>query len=306
MTPDDVDPVATGLAGLAGPAPRGLADRVFARWVTAPSRVGEMFVVFTAVGVAFLRPVTGTTRDAAAEDYRDRFGRPLLPGRRPPGGLAVALLDPAGPPVALDMSGLPAFAAAVLDTTSRIPPGEVRPYGWVAAEAGRPHATQAVRAVLVRNPLPLLVPCHRVVRVDGAPGAHVLGMETNRRLLHAEGAPLDAITALARRKVFYLGSEVTRVACHPSCVHIRTTAEARRRGFPTMGTALAEHYRACPHCRPGVEPGPGDGPPARPAGHACGGRGGGGEGATASRRRRRWTGTASLRTPVPLFGTRSG
>ena len=56
-----------------------------------------------------------------------------------------------------------------------IPRGEVRPYGWIAAEIGRPKAVRAVGTALGHNPVPLIVPCHRVVRSDGMIGQYSLG-----------------------------------------------------------------------------------------------------------------------------------
>ena len=69
------------------------------------------------------------------------------------------------------------FERSVLDVTSRIPAGQVRPYGWVAREAGRPAAVRAAASVLARNPVPLLVPCHRVVRGTGVLGDYMYGAE---------------------------------------------------------------------------------------------------------------------------------
>lgn len=93
--------------------------------------------------------------------------------------------------VPVDLSGLPPFTRAVLAEVRRIPPGETRSYGEVAAALGRPGAPRAVGQALARNPLPLLVPCHRVLsrrgRLTGfsAPG----GLALKRRLLDLEGAP---------------------------------------------------------------------------------------------------------------------
>ena len=69
-----------------------------------------------------------------------------------------------------------------------IPRGEVRPYGWIAAEIGRPKAVRAVGTALGHNPVPLIVPCHRVVRTDGTIGQYSLGGPGNKRtILSAEG-----------------------------------------------------------------------------------------------------------------------
>jgi methylated-DNA-[protein]-cysteine S-methyltransferase len=90
----------------------------------------------------------------------------------------------------LDLDGVPEFHRRVYDVARTIPPGETRSYGEVAAALGEPGAAQAVGRALGRNPVPIVVPCHRVVAADGAlhgfsaPG----GIETKRRMLAIEGA----------------------------------------------------------------------------------------------------------------------
>lgn len=90
----------------------------------------------------------------------------------------------------LPLERLTPFAQAVLRTTAMIPRGEVRPYAWVAQQIGNPRAVRAVGTALARNPVPLLIPCHRVVRGDGVIGNYALGGAQNkRRVLAAEGVP---------------------------------------------------------------------------------------------------------------------
>ena len=90
----------------------------------------------------------------------------------------------------LDLDGVPEFHRRVYDVARAIPPGETRSYGEVAAALGEPGAAQAVGRALGRNPVPIVVPCHRVLAADGrlhgfsAPG----GIETKRRMLALEGA----------------------------------------------------------------------------------------------------------------------
>jgi methylated-DNA-[protein]-cysteine S-methyltransferase len=97
--------------------------------------------------------------------------------------------DPARLDAPLDLEGLTPFARRVLETLRRTRPGETLSYGDLARRAGRPGAARAVGTALRRNPVPLLVPCHRVLAAGGriggfsAPG----GLETKRRLLEAEG-----------------------------------------------------------------------------------------------------------------------
>lgn len=92
-----------------------------------------------------------------------------------------------------DLSGLSPFQRRVLETTARIPHGSVRSYGWVARRIGRPAAARAVARALATNPIPFIVPCHRVIREDGSLAGYGLGgTATKRRLLEAEGARLAA------------------------------------------------------------------------------------------------------------------
>jgi methylated-DNA-[protein]-cysteine S-methyltransferase len=77
------------------------------------------------------------------------------------------------------------FQRAVLDAATSIPPGEVRTYGWVAAQIGRPRAARAVGRALGANPLPLVIPCHRVV-ASGPGGGYGGGMERKEYLLALE------------------------------------------------------------------------------------------------------------------------
>ena len=88
----------------------------------------------------------------------------------------------------LDLRGRTAFERDVWSKALEIPRGEVRPYGWIAAEIGRPKAVRAVGTALGHNPVPLIVPCHRVVRSDGLLGQYSLGGPGNKRtILAAEG-----------------------------------------------------------------------------------------------------------------------
>jgi len=69
----------------------------------------------------------------------------------------------------------------------KIPRGQVRTYAWVAQEVKRPDAKRAVGNALNRNPFPIIVPCHRVVRSDRSIGGYALGRDLKRKLLEIEG-----------------------------------------------------------------------------------------------------------------------
>lgn len=93
--------------------------------------------------------------------------------------------------VPLDLRGTP-FQLRVWKQLLRIPFGETRSYAQVARAAGRPTAVRAVGTANGANPVPLIVPCHRVIRSDGGLGGYGGGLETKRRLLALERARLPS------------------------------------------------------------------------------------------------------------------
>jgi methylated-DNA-[protein]-cysteine S-methyltransferase len=87
----------------------------------------------------------------------------------------------------------------VLLKAREIPRGEVRTYGWVAAQIGRPLAVRAVGTALRKNPVPVFIPCHRVVRSNGQLGQYALGgTEQKAAILSAEGVDVDEMWRVAR------------------------------------------------------------------------------------------------------------
>ncbi len=81
------------------------------------------------------------------------------------------------------------FQKRVWKILTRIPSGETRSYGWVAGRAGIPGGARAVGQANARNPLPIVVPCHRVVAADGKLGGFSSGVEQKRFLLRLEQRP---------------------------------------------------------------------------------------------------------------------
>ncbi|TDD62626.1 methylated-DNA--[protein]-cysteine S-methyltransferase [Actinomadura darangshiensis] len=237
------------LAGLAADAPPALLDRIAARRVHVPGPLEGLQVAFTDHGVAYLR--AGMDEPEFAAEFRARFARPLLPAARPPAGLVPALRTGRLGGLPLDLRGLSDFEAAVLRAAAQIPPGQTRPYAWVARLAGRPKAVRAVGSALGRNPVPLLIPCHRVTRSDGSLGDYVFGAGAKERLLRAEDVDVEEAAELARRGVRLIGSDTTGIVCYPTCGDARRIAPAHRHGFRDLDAARAAGYRPCLHCRPG-------------------------------------------------------
>jgi len=89
-------------------------------------------------------------------------------------------------PDELDLSGASAFQHQVWQTTRLIPYGKTRSYLWVAEQIGKPGAARAVGQALATNPLPVIIPCHRVIASSGKPGGYSGGVEMKRHLLNLE------------------------------------------------------------------------------------------------------------------------
>lgn len=141
--------------------------------------------------------------------------------------------------VPVDLSGTPPFQRRVLEAARRIPFGEARPYAWVAERIGHPHAVRAVGTALGRNPVPLIVPCHRVWRSDGGLGGYLFGAELKRRL-----AELERTTPVLE------GSTSTRIVCRVGCVQRRQMPADHRVVFASVEDARAVGYRPCKICKP--------------------------------------------------------
>jgi O-6-methylguanine DNA methyltransferase len=92
--------------------------------------------------------------------------------------------------VPLDLRTLTPFMRSVLQSLRHIPYGDVRNYREIASEVGNPNAQRAVGNAVKRNPVPIVVPCHRVIRTDGKIGGYAGGQEIKERLLQMEGALL--------------------------------------------------------------------------------------------------------------------
>lgn len=93
----------------------------------------------------------------------------------------------------LDLSRMTPFQQSVLHATRRIPPGTLWTYGQMARAIGKPQASRAVGQALGRNPVPIVIPCHRVVASDGSLGGYSGGggIASKRKLLALEGALPD-------------------------------------------------------------------------------------------------------------------
>jgi methylated-DNA-[protein]-cysteine S-methyltransferase len=93
--------------------------------------------------------------------------------------------------LSVDLRPAAPFTRTVLTRLAKVPHGQVTTYGALAKAAGRPRAARAVGTVMNRNPIPIVLPCHRVVGSDGSLVGYGGGLDRKRLLLSLEGA-LDA------------------------------------------------------------------------------------------------------------------
>jgi methylated-DNA-[protein]-cysteine S-methyltransferase len=224
-----------------GAAPADLVRRVLdeARVVCTPLRplAGRLAIEVTERGVSSItsgRPQAagGPPRSEPARRLAERARREVqeyLEGRRSFFSVPV------------DLSGLPDFQRRVLEEARRIPFGQARSYGWLARRLDSPGAARAVGTALARNPVPLIVPCHRVLRSDGGLGGYSMqgGVALKARLLALEKAtpPLE-------------GCATTGIVCRAGCRHGRRMRADRRRPFDSLAEARSAGFRPCKVCRP--------------------------------------------------------
>ena len=132
------------------------------------------------VCTAAVREKTGLPASELREATPDSRG--TLPERllRYMAGERVAFSDE------VDTRSWTAFRTRVWEATRRIPYGETRSYSWVAAAIGQPLAYRAVGQALHRNPVPVIVPCHRVIGTDSSLTGFAGGLELKERLLSLE------------------------------------------------------------------------------------------------------------------------
>jgi len=147
--------------------------------------------------------------------------------------------------VPIDVSGARPFQRQVLELAGRIPFGDTRTYSWIARKIGHPRAVRAVGTALGRNPVPILVPCHRVLRADGGLGGYAFGLSLKSRLL-----------GLERSTPVLEGCATTGIVCRVGCKDAMRMREDSRVVFASVEDARTVGYRPCRTCRPGQAAGP--------------------------------------------------
>ena len=170
-------------------AAEGLLD---AAWDIAESPIGPLLLAATARGLAWIgfdADDDGLDRAAAALGHRLlRVPRLLDPAQRELDGYFTGRVHAFE--LAVDLAGLPAFQRSVLEELQRVPYGSTATYAELALRVGNPRAARAVGGALNRNPVPIVVPCHRIVGSSGSLTGYAGGLERKRALLALEGATL--------------------------------------------------------------------------------------------------------------------
>jgi len=171
-------------------AQEGLLDAVYD---LVDSPIGKLLVATTERGLC--RIAYDAESDREVERLAKAFGVRVLRSAKP--------IDPARREldeyfdgrrrtfdVPVDVAFLADFNRRVLQELARVPYGEVVTYGELAARAERPRAARAVGTVMNRNPLPIVLPCHRVIGASGKLVGYAGGLERKETLLRLEGAIL--------------------------------------------------------------------------------------------------------------------
>jgi methylated-DNA-[protein]-cysteine S-methyltransferase len=250
-------------------APSGLDQRVLARVAAedgveaaAPdvrfgwleSDIGRIYVAYGARGIRFIAPAQDA--EAFVRAYTKRFGSRPVADKEPPNRLlrdVARALDgdcQAAKRLPLDLESLGSFERAVLAKALEIPRGEVRTYGWVAREIGRPNASRAVGRALGRNPIPFIIPCHRVVGSSGSLTGYGFGLPLKRQVLAREGLEAAELETAERRGERFRGARTTHIFCFPTCRNARRIQPSNVVPFRSESEAVAAGYRPCRVCRP--------------------------------------------------------
>lgn len=159
------------------------------------TKMGRMRIACSSNGITMI-DAAGRSLAAFSDDYQAQFGVRPQKGKIPDAFSHAVMEAVAGrefEPVPLDLSGLSGFQQKVLKILQQVPRGEVRTYSWLARKAGRSRAARAVGNTMARNPIPFLVPCHRVVPAAGGIGNYGLGRRLKRELLKREGVAVDQL-----------------------------------------------------------------------------------------------------------------
>ncbi|MGH9199114.1 MAG: methylated-DNA--[protein]-cysteine S-methyltransferase, partial [Acidimicrobiia bacterium] len=160
------------------------------RFASVMSPVGTIYLSTSDIGVCDL-----SWRVASDSEYRARLQHRAPEVQRDDKGVRPILMelrayfegDLKAFTVPVDLRGVSTFTASVLEAARKIPYGRVSSYGGIANRIGAPRAARAVGGALGRNPVAIIVPCHRVLASGGNLGGYTGGIGIKERLLQLEG-----------------------------------------------------------------------------------------------------------------------
>ena len=250
------------LSGLVPDVPMDFASRVLRRVGVDPGRydtyaeaetaAGPLWVTASPTAITGAALVAAWPASAAFEaEHRRRTGRSAVATLRVAKGVLPALRSGRARQLTIELAGLTADERAVLEAVRTVPPKQLRPLAWVARESGLgPDETRFVAEVLARNPLTVLVPTHRITGDTGEPCDVGYPAGAGEALRRAEGIEPSDVAELLESGTRFLGSDTTRIFCHPTCSDARRITVAHRVPFGSAREARQAGYRECMRCRP--------------------------------------------------------
>jgi O-6-methylguanine DNA methyltransferase len=140
------------------------------------------------------------------------------------------------------------FQRRALSRLRDVPAGSVVTYQALAAAIGSPSSQRAVGTTMASNPLPIYIPCHRVIKSDGKIGNYGGGVERKLKLLRAEGFEVDRGDRIPAHVVY--GHWQSRIFCKPTCSAVHRAERKKWIIFNDSGRARGAGMRACKICRP--------------------------------------------------------
>jgi methylated-DNA-[protein]-cysteine S-methyltransferase len=227
--------------------------RPLARVALIDSSIGRLLAALSSRGLVALRFIESGDTEDVMQTLRRRFD--LIQDDRVAdeiGSEIDALMRGDATAVntrAVDLSLVEsAFQRRALRRLRRVPPGSVISYQALAAAVGTPKAQRAIGNTVASNPVPIYVPCHRVIRSDGSLGNYGGGPQRKLKLLRAEGFRIDRDSRLPEEAVY--GHLDSRIFCRPTCKAVRRAARHRWLIFADAERATRFGMRACRMCHP--------------------------------------------------------
>jgi methylated-DNA-[protein]-cysteine S-methyltransferase len=140
------------------------------------------------------------------------------------------------------------FQRRALKRLRQVPPGSVVTYQALAAAIGAPDGQRAIGNTMASNPLPIYLPCHRVIKSDGTIGNYGGGVERKLKLLRAEGFEVGRDRRLPAGAVY--GHMVSHIFCRPTCNAVKRAERRKWLIFADAEHARRGGMRACTLCKP--------------------------------------------------------